>query len=148
MPAASPNRRFALALGTALGIAGLAACGTVDPGDPPADVNACRPSQSFFAMQIWPNFLGKDYGGKHCYDSGCHASSAGHTLALSPPADPLGMPLSPAWAAVYKSAAEQMYCTNAAASPLLAAPATVTRLPLTSNSKNLISSSSLLATFT
>src|SRR5207253_5779326 len=49
----------------------VCACDTVDLGPALADVNACRPSQSFFTEQIWPNFLAKDYGGKHCYDARC-----------------------------------------------------------------------------
>ena len=42
-----------------------AGCSTVNLGDPPADVNACRPSQDFFANGgMWDMFLDKDYGGK------------------------------------------------------------------------------------
>ena len=35
-------------------------CETVDLGKPPADINACRPSQEFFIDEIWPNFLAKE----------------------------------------------------------------------------------------
>ena len=35
-------------------------CETVDLGHPPADINACRPSQQCFVDEIWPNFLAKD----------------------------------------------------------------------------------------
>ena len=57
--------RVSLLLGTLA--AAAVACETVDLGPPPADVNACRPSQAFFIEQIWPNFLAKEYdGGKHC----------------------------------------------------------------------------------
>ena len=60
----------------ALIVAVLAAggCGTVDVGPPLADVNACRPSETFFAEQVWPNFLDKDYGGKLIEPEGMEAT--------------------------------------------------------------------------
>ena len=66
------------------------ACETVYLGEPPSDINACRPSQSFFTTEIWPNFLAKDYGGVHCYDSTCHGGLAPNALDLImvPPYDP------------------------------------------------------------
>lgn len=99
-----------------------AACGTVDVGPPLADVNACRPSQQFFADQIWPNYLTKDYGGRHCSDSHCHDTGSGRELVLTAPATPLATPLPPEWAAVYRSVTEQMLCTNVSSSPLIARP--------------------------
>ena len=60
----------------------VVACETVDLGKPPADINACRPSQAFFTTEIWPNFLTKDYGGKHCCDSTCHGALAPNALDL------------------------------------------------------------------
>jgi hypothetical protein len=71
----------------------LAACDTVDVGDPPADVNACRPSQRFFYERIWPEFLGKDHGGKHCSDSRCHDASSSRLLVLPPPQSIPDLPL-------------------------------------------------------
>ena len=38
-------------------------CSTVDLGDPPADVNACRPSQQYFYDQIAKLFAGGHCGG-------------------------------------------------------------------------------------
>jgi hypothetical protein len=110
-----------LALAAALA-SGLAACGTVDVGPPLADVNSCRPSQTFFAEQIWPNFLGRDYQGKRCSDGGCHDASAGRMLVLSPPTSPLSAPLPPDWMALYRSVTRQVLCTNVSSSPLLARP--------------------------
>jgi hypothetical protein len=100
----------------------LWACGTVDLGPPPADVNACRPSQKYFYEKIWPEFLNKDYGGKRCADGGCHAPGAPRELILSMPTSTPGLPLPSDWALVYKSVSEQMLCTNVTASPLLARP--------------------------
>ena len=41
----------------------VAGCNTVDVGPPLADVNACRPSPTFFVEQVWPNFLAQDHNG-------------------------------------------------------------------------------------
>jgi hypothetical protein len=116
-------------LGAALA---LAACDYVDLGDPPADVNACRPSQRYFVEQIWPMVLSVDYGGKHCYDATCHGVSSANSLRLTtdnlpPGTDAMGMiavplPLTMAWEANYRATAEQMNCSNVAASKLLALP--------------------------
>ncbi len=98
---------------------GLAACGTVELGPTPADVNACRPSPAFFTAQVWPNFLAKDYGGKRCNNAACHDSASGMQLVLTPPRSAAMVPLPPDWAAVYRSVTEQMLCTNVSTSPLL-----------------------------
>src|SRR5882762_3776969 len=91
---------------------GAASCGTVEVGPPLADVNACRPSQTFFATDVWPSFLGRDYQGQRCSDAGCHDTGAGRQLVLTPPSTPLGVPLPPEWIAVYRSATRQLLCTN------------------------------------
>jgi hypothetical protein len=98
------------------------ACGTVDVGPPLADVNACRPSQTYFAEQIWPNYLDKDYGGKRCSQSGCHDTGAGRQLVLTAPPTPLSVPLPSDWAAIYRSVTQQMLCTDVGSSPLIARP--------------------------
>jgi hypothetical protein len=103
-----------------------AGCSTVDLGDPPADVNACRPSQDFFANGgLWDMFLDKDYGGKHCKDAACHGDGAGRPLSLKipEPGTPVPLPLPANWMANYISATEQMQCSNVHSSPLLANPA-------------------------
>jgi hypothetical protein len=97
-------------------------CGTVDLGDPPADVGACRPSQAYFATEVWPNFLNKDYGGKRCADARCHDAASGRQLVLAAPATPLAVPLPPEWEVVYRSVTLQMLCANVSASWLLARP--------------------------
>jgi hypothetical protein len=96
-----------------------ASCDTVDLGPTPPEVNACRPSPAFFVSQVWPNFLNKDYGGKRCSDSGCHNSSSGRQLVLTPPTSPGTVPLPADWAMIYRSVSEQMSCTNVSSSPLL-----------------------------
>jgi hypothetical protein len=101
------------------------ACDTVELGTPPADVNACRPSQRFFHERIWPEFLAKDYGGKRCGDSRCHDSASPRQLRLAAPTSMPTVPLPPDWAAAYKAATEQMFCTNASASPLVNRPSRV-----------------------
>jgi hypothetical protein len=103
-----------------------AGCSTVDLGDPPADVNACRPSQDFFANGgLWDMFLDKDYGGKHCKDAACHGVGAGRPLSLKAPMtmSPVPLPLPADWMANYISVTEQMQCTNVHSSPLLTNPA-------------------------
>jgi hypothetical protein len=94
----------------------------VDVGPPLADVNACRPSQAFFAAEVWPNFLSRDYGGKRCSDGGCHDTGSGRQLVLTAPSTPLSAPLPPEWMAVYRSVTQQLLCTNVSSSPLLARP--------------------------
>src|SRR5205085_5196620 len=98
------------------------ACSTVDLGPSPAEVNLCRPSAAFFTSQVWPNFLSKDYSGKHCYDARCHDAASGRQLVLTPPTSMPGIPLPPDWQRVWKSASEQMQCTDVRASPLLSRP--------------------------
>jgi hypothetical protein len=126
LPAARPRDdvgriAVARAMIVALWLGGVG-CGTVDVGPPLADVNACRPSQTFFATEIWPNFLGRDYNGQRCSDGGCHDTASGRELVLTPPSTPLGTPLSPEWIAVYRSATRQLLCTNVSSSALLARP--------------------------
>jgi len=117
------------ALVALLGVGVLAGvgCGTVDGGDPPADVNACRPSQMFFVDQIWPNFLAKDYGGKTCGDARCHDAASSRLLRVVAPTSTAtpSFPLAGGsdWEALYRSAAEQMSCTNVLGSELYVRPA-------------------------
>jgi hypothetical protein len=100
-------------------------CSTVDLGDPPADVNACRPSQTFFVEHVWPEFLNQSHNGKLCSDVGCHNQASGRLLVLLPvPAEPPPIPLDPttAWGQNYRSAAQQMICTNVRGSELFTRP--------------------------
>jgi hypothetical protein len=118
----------------ALAVAGLAgACQTVDLGTPPADINACRPSQTYFAQTIWTTVLSKDYGGKHCFDSNCHDQVGKGSLALIPnpmpvmdPTVPPPLPLPPDWAANYRSTTEVMNCSDVTASKLILYPTGMT----------------------
>ena len=116
------TRRLCYIAAACAGAAAAAACQTVDLGDPPADINLCRPGQQFFVDQIWPNFLAKDYGGKHCYDGGCHDGVTGGSLALHVPTNPPAVPLPMDWLANYTSASQLMNCSNVKASRLLAFP--------------------------
>jgi hypothetical protein len=115
-----------VALAAALGVAGgLQACQTVDLGPPPADVNACRPSEQFFVDEIWPNVIAKDYGGKHCYDATCHDPGTGRRPSFIPnPQPPLppgqpALPLPDDWAMNYKKAADEMNCSSVGNSALI-----------------------------
>jgi hypothetical protein len=114
----------ALTLPACVVVAGaIGACSTVDLGSPPADVNACRPSEKFFAERIWPEFLAKDYGAHRCTNAGCHGQGSPREMVLAAPADGVpSLPLSPEWAAVYVAAANQMLCTDAAGSRLIGRP--------------------------
>ena len=100
----------------------IAACETVELGEPPADINACRPSQQFFIDEIWPNFLAKDYAGKHCYDSTCHGALAPNALDLTVPTSAGTIPLMGDWATNYMTVTEEMNCSNVASSKLLTYP--------------------------
>jgi hypothetical protein len=118
-------RLFLLAL-TMTATAGVG-CETVDLGDPPSDVNACRPSQQWFVDQIWPMVLAKDGypGGVHCYDAACHGALAPNALDLiyydpAPPGPPI--PLTGDPAADYVSVTEEMSCSNVASSKLIELP--------------------------
>jgi len=105
------------------------ACDKVSLGEPPSDINACRPSQQFFGTEINFNVLQKDYGGVHCYDSTCHGPLAPNALdlvlidPLDPYLNPPAIPLTGPWANNYRTATEQMNCANVAASKLLEYPA-------------------------
>jgi len=107
-----------LALAAALLAGG---CDTVDLGTPPADVNACMPGQMWFVDQIWPNFLGKDYNGKHCYDSDCHGNS-NTPLTLVNPIEPATFPLPADWSRNYIAASQEMNCSDVLDSRLLLLP--------------------------
>jgi hypothetical protein len=109
----------AVAVAVAVTVAG---CASVDLGTPPADVNACRPGQQFFIDQIWPNFLAKDYSGKHCYDSGCHGDATTTMLRIPPPTSVAAIPLPLDWSADYISASEAMDCSTVKSSALLMNP--------------------------
>jgi hypothetical protein len=106
-----------------LALVGGPACDTVDLGAPPADVNACRPSQQFFLDHVWPEYLSKAYGTTHCYDTRCHdGSGSGGSLVLTPPTSAGVVPLPPDWEKIYVSAAENTQCTNVRSSKLITRP--------------------------
>ena len=111
-----------LGLGLVTSGLGALACETVDVGSPPADINACRPDQQFFYDRVWPEFLGREVSGKRCNDSGCHDSGSPRQLRIPAPMSAPMLPLPADWAAAYKSVTEQMFCTNATSSPLVARP--------------------------
>lgn len=114
----------------ALGLFAIAAalggaCQTVDLGTPPADVNACLPGQMWFVDQIWPNFLGKDYNGRHCYDSACHGPGSKTTLTLVNPIEPGAIPLPTDWANNYTQVTHEMNCADVLDSALVLLPENV-----------------------
>jgi hypothetical protein len=111
-------------------IAAAGGCSTVDNGDPPADVNACRPSQQYFYDQICPNYLAMDYGGKTCMDANCHGSQSMNGGALkitltsctqdAPPTFPFVA--GSAWFASYISTTTVMNCTDVSGAALYTNP--------------------------
>ena len=107
---------LAAALGAALG------CETVDLGAPPADVNVCMPGPQWFIDQVWPNFLGADYGGKHCYDSTCHGPGSTTAMTLTNPIEAGTIPFPTDWQNNYTQASQRMNCSDAADSALLILP--------------------------
>ena len=101
----------------------LAGCDTVDLGATPADIGQCHPGQKFFVDQVWPNFLNKDYGGKHCNQASCHdGTGTGGALNLRAPATPLTYPMDTEWQQVFQNAAFQMHCSTPQSSPLVEYP--------------------------
>jgi hypothetical protein len=102
--------------------AAAAGCDTVDLGQPPAGINECRPGPLFFTTDVWPKVLGASFDGKHCSDGGCHDAASPRQLVLPPPTSPAAVPLPPDWEVDYESAANQMQCSNVAASELYARP--------------------------
>jgi hypothetical protein len=127
------------------------ACQTVDLGQPPSDINACRPSQSYYVfgpgaadagasdgggnMGIWTDVLTKAYdaGGttRHCSDQACHGSGSTNSLKLAMPSClpamanmgcTIPLPLTMEWADNYRATAEQMNCANVMSSKLIAMP--------------------------
>ena len=123
-PRLSPRSRLLLLAAVAAPALGALACETVDLGQPPADINACRPSQQFFVDEIWPNFLAKDGypGGAHCYDATCHGALAPNAFDLIFPTAGAAIPLTGDWASNYMTTTEEMNCSNVAASKLLEYP--------------------------
>jgi hypothetical protein len=115
---------FLLLAAAAAPLLASGACETVDLGDPPADINSCRPSQQWFIDQIWPNVLANDTypNGVHCYDSTCHGALAPNALDLIFPTSGGTVPLMAEWADNYMSVTEEMNCANVAASRLLEYP--------------------------
>jgi hypothetical protein len=110
------------ALSLIAGLLTATGCETVDLGAPPAEVNACMPGQMWFVTQIWPNFLGQDYNGKHCTDSSCHGGGGSAMMTLVNPVDPVTFPLTGDWANDYTQAAHEMNCADATDSALLRQP--------------------------
>ena len=109
----------------AAALAAAPACSTVDLGDPPADVNACRPSQAFFRDMIWSGFLDKDYG-KKCSDARCHDPASQRLLVVPAmlSAAPATTPFAGGsdWDVAYRSATQQLSCTDVLGSELYARP--------------------------
>jgi hypothetical protein len=122
-------RRAALLSALATVLLGAAGCQTVDLGTPPADVNACEPGQQYFVSTVWPMYLAMDYGGKHCFDSGCHNPGNLPILTLTDISaevaalpTPLPNPLPPDILADYTQAAQMMSCSDVPDSKLLIFP--------------------------
>ena len=115
----------AAAAAAAAGATTTAGCSTVDVGDPPADVNACRPSQRLFVDQVWPNYLAQSYSGKTCGDASCHASSNRPLHIVAPTSTPTPtVPFAAGsdWDLLYQSAANQVNCSDVAGSELYTKP--------------------------
>lgn len=121
-----PSVALVASLGTCLVALGGSGCDTVELGTPPADVNACRPDETFFYERVWPEFLAREFAGRRCSDSGCHDAASGRRPSLPAPTSQPGLPLPPDWALVYKSAADQVICTSPSASPLVTRPSSAT----------------------
>jgi|KBSMisStandDraft_5_1062788.scaffolds.fasta_scaffold1114519_2 hypothetical protein len=139
-------RRSLLIVGGPLLLA--VACQTVDLGQPPSDINACRPSETYYVYGpsadagvgdagtnggIWTDVLTKEFNvsgtTRHCNDQACHGSGSTNSLRLSLPGclptDPnctIPIPLTMEWADNYRATSEQMNCANVMSSKLIALP--------------------------
>jgi hypothetical protein len=135
-----------LLIGAGLPMLIAVACETVDLGQPPSDINACRPSQTYYVCGpggcdsggvtdagmmnrgIWTEILTKDYGGKHCSDQACHGAASTNPLKLTMPGClpftgcSIPIPLTQEWAANYRATTEEMNCSNVMASKLIEYP--------------------------
>jgi hypothetical protein len=126
---ARPPNRGPTALGLAAALASAfagTACSTVDLGDPPADINTCHPSQTFFSEMVRPDFLAKDYGGKKCSDANCHGNSLRRlhvpdSISTTSPTIPFAAGSD--WDDLYRSAIQVFLCTDALGSELFLRPA-------------------------
>lgn len=101
-------------------------CSTVDLGDPPSDVNSCRPSQMFFVEHIWPEFLTQNYSGRTCGDGNpCHGSPSGPEPRVIMPTSVPSFPFlgGSDWEKSYRSITQKMTCTNVRAGELYTRPA-------------------------
>jgi hypothetical protein len=121
------RRPVVLHVAVATILAAAVGCETVDLGQPPADINACRPSQQFFIDQIWPNFLAKEGypNGVHCYDATCHGALAPNAMDLIVPMVAGSVPVTGDWAVDYMSATEEMSCSNVMSSKLIEYPSNI-----------------------
>lgn len=106
-------------------IAGTAACSTVHLEGPPAEVNACRPSQRFFVERIWPEFLAQSYSGQTCGGATCHDPVSGRALRVLMPASTPSFPFSAQseWETSYLSVTQQLNCSSVLGSELFTRPA-------------------------
>lgn len=108
-----------------LGAIAMAACTTVHLDGPPAEVNACRPSQMFFVERIWPEFLAQSYNGQSCGGATCHDPVSGRALRVLMPTSPPTFPF-PAqsdWETSYLSVTQQLNCSSVLGSELYTRPA-------------------------
>lgn len=135
-----PGLALVAVVGAGLVAGGLiGACQTVDLGSPPADIDACHPSEIFFVQRVWPDVLSASYGGKHCADSQCHGVGnqtpltfiatpqppmQAATMAMPSPA--VTLPLPDDWAANYLAASQEMNCDDPTASKLITTPTSPT----------------------
>ena len=112
----------AAAVGGAVTVAG---CSTVDLGDSPADINACRPSQRYFVDHIWPELLNMTFEGKTCGQSDCHGTQARQLVVIAPtstPTPPVPLPPGSDWETLYISTTRQLRCNNIRGSDLYTRP--------------------------
>jgi hypothetical protein len=114
-------------LGTIALAAAAGTCSTVDLGDAPADINACRPSEAFFVDQVWPNYLSLSFNGKTCGDASCHGAGTGNGLKVvaptSTPTPTIPFASGSDWDVLYQSATHEMNCNDVLGSKLFALPA-------------------------
>ena len=104
---------------------GTQGCSTVYLDAPPADVNACRPSQVFFVEHVWPEFLAKSYNGKTCGDANCHDGPSGRQPTVVMPTSAPSTPFvaQSDWAMSYRSVTQKLICANVRGSDLYTRPA-------------------------
>jgi len=99
---------------SALGLAFLAGCPTVDLGDTPSEIGLCNPAggAQYFQDQIWPKYVLRNNAANSCATVTCHVGGG----------NGLDYPAQIDYAAAYRRTQLYLNCGMPSASPFLTKP--------------------------